>query len=141
MPTFYERFQACAQKWPDNVALQFQTRAGLESYTYAEVRHLSESIAHWLLSCGYSPGTRCAILAANHPRWVTAFLGTIAAGCVATPLDTALDAQQITKLLHDSGSSLLFTDDKHLCLARQAVQTSSCPTRSASAPQILMANL
>ncbi|MBV8894128.1 MAG: AMP-binding protein [Acidobacteria bacterium] len=141
MPTFYERFQACAQKWPDNVALQFQTRVGLESYTYAEVRHLSESIAHWLLSCGCSPGTRCAILAANHPRWVTAFLGTIAAGCVATPLDTALDAQQITKLLHDSGSSLLFTDDKHLWLARQAVQASSCPTRSASAPQILMANL
>ena len=121
MPTFYDRFVECAQKWPQNVALEIQTRDGLQSYTYGEVRSLSEGLASWLRSSGYSPGTRCAVLAANHPRWVTTYLGIIAAGCVAVPLDTAFHPDQVAKLLKDSGSSLLFCDEKHLPIAQEAV--------------------
>jgi long-chain acyl-CoA synthetase len=122
MPTFYDRFVECAQRWPQNGALEIQTRDGLQSYTYAEVQSLSESLAHWLISSGYGSGTRCAILAANHPRWVTAYLGIIAAGCVAVPLDTAFDARQVAKLLQDSGSSLLFCDETRLAVAQQAIE-------------------
>src|SRR5947209_3926303 len=107
MPTFYDRFVECAQNWPQNVALAIQTRDGLQSYTYAEVRGLSEALAAWLTLSGYQPGTRCAILAGNHPRWVTTYLGIIAAGCVAVPLDTVFHADQVAKLLKDSGTSVL----------------------------------
>ena len=55
---------------------------------------------------------RVAILAANHPRWVAAYLGIIAAGRTAVPLDTAFHADQVKKLLIDSGASLLFCDVK-----------------------------
>ena len=58
---------------------------------------------------GFQPGSRIA-LADNHPRWITAYLGIIAAGCTAVPLDTAFHADQVAKLLQDSGSSLLFCD-------------------------------
>jgi len=125
MAIFYHRFVECAQQWPERVALEIQTRDGLESYTYAEVRCLSESLAHWLISSGYAPGTRCAILAANHPRWVTTYLGIIAAGCIAVPLDTASDAHQVATLLNDSGASLLFSDSQHLQVAHQAVEVSA----------------
>ena len=54
-----------------------------------------------------------AILADNHPRWVAAYLGIIASGCAAVPLDTALHADQVTKLLKDSGTSAIFCDAKH----------------------------
>ena len=37
MPTFYDRFRECAERWPDNVALEIQRRDRVESYTYAEV--------------------------------------------------------------------------------------------------------
>lgn len=121
MPTFYDRFVECAQKWPQNTALEIQTRHGLQSYSYAEVRGLSEALASWLNSSGHGPGTRCAILAANHPRWVTTYLGIIAAGCIAVPLDTAFHADQVAKLLMDSGSSLLFCDEKHRAIGEQAV--------------------
>jgi long-chain acyl-CoA synthetase len=121
MPTFYDRFVECAQNWPQNVALEIQTRDGLQSYTYAEVRGLSEALAAWLTLSGYQPGTRCAILAANHPRWVTTYLGIIAAGCVAVPLDTAFHADQVAKLLKDSGTSILFCDEKNLAVAKEAV--------------------
>ena len=120
MTTFYDRFRECAQRWPGNVALEVQRRDRIESYTYAEVRQMAESIGRWLTDKGLPPGARIAILADNHPRWVASYLGIIAAGYTAVPMDTALHADQIAKLLQDSGSSLLFCDGRHLPVARAA---------------------
>ena len=49
MPTFYDRFVECAQRWPQNVAVEVQRSDGIESYSYAELRRMAESIAGWLL--------------------------------------------------------------------------------------------
>ncbi|MBZ5574457.1 MAG: AMP-binding protein, partial [Acidobacteriia bacterium] len=122
MATFYDRFRECAERWPGNVALEIQGRERMESYTYAEVRRMAESIGRSLTENGFQRGARIAILAGNHPRWVAAYLGIIAAGCAALPLDTTLNTDQIAKLLEDSGSSLLFCDRKHLAVARAAAR-------------------
>jgi long-chain acyl-CoA synthetase len=121
MPTFYDRFVECVEHWPKNVALEIQRRDQVESCTYAELRHWAESVGSWLGKNGFHSGTRVVILADNHPRWVAVFLGVVASGCTAVPLDTALHADQITTLLNDSGSSLLFCDVKHLATAREAI--------------------
>src|SRR5438034_1081610 len=121
MPTFYDRFVECAERWPQNVALEIQRRNGTESYTYAEARRMAGSVGRWLRENSIQPRARIAILADNHPRWVTTYLGIIAAGCTAVPLDTAFHADQIAKLLKDSGSELLFCDLKHVGIAQQAV--------------------
>jgi len=121
MPTFYDRFVECVEHWPENVALEIQRHDKVESYTYAEVRRMAESIGAWLAKSALQPGSRVAILADNHPRWVAAFLGAVAAGCTAVPLDTALHADQIAILLKDSDSSLLFCDVKHLATAAEAI--------------------
>ena len=124
MPTFYDRFVECAHRWPDNVAVEVQRPDGLESYSYAELRRMAESIAGWLLDSEMAPGTRVAILADNHPRWVASYLGVIAAGGTTVPLDTAYHADQVAKLLRDSGATLLICDQKHLDEARSAVEGS-----------------
>ena len=121
MPTFYDRFVECVEHWPKNVALEIQRRDRVESYTYAELRHIAESVGAWLGTNGFDSGARVVILADNHPRWVAVFLGVVASGCTAVPLDTALHADQITTLLKDSGSSLLFCDVKHLATAHEAI--------------------
>jgi long-chain acyl-CoA synthetase len=120
MRTFYDRFRECAERWPGNVALEIQRRDRMESFTYTETLQMAESIGRWLLENAFPQGTRIAILADNHPRWVAAYLGIIAAGCTTVPLDTALHLDQVTKLLKDSGSSLIFCDTKHLAIARDA---------------------
>jgi long-chain acyl-CoA synthetase len=125
MPTFYELFRECAERWPDHIALEIQRRDRVESNTYAQARRMAESIGRWLTESGFQPGARVAILADNHPRWITAYLGIIAAGCTAVPLDTAFQADQITKLLQDSGSSLLFCDGRHLTVAGEAIGKSA----------------
>jgi long-chain acyl-CoA synthetase len=121
MPTFYQRFQESARKFPNNIALEIQREQTVERVTFAELTRMSESVANWL-STRVPRDARVAILAANHPRWVAAYLGIIAAGRTAVPLDTAFHADQVKKLLIDSGASLLFCDVKHLPVAREAVE-------------------
>jgi long-chain acyl-CoA synthetase len=120
MPTFYDRFVECAQRWPDNVALELQRHPRLESCTYSELRRMAESVGRWITENKFPPGSRLAILAENHPRWVAAYLGIIASGCAAVPLDTALHDDQVTKLLKDSGAAAVFCDAKHLPVVRPA---------------------
>ncbi len=149
MPTFYDRFVACSERWPDNPALELQRHDKIESCTYAELRRMSESIARWITENGFEHGARLAMLADNHPRWVAVYLGTIAARCTIVPLDTALHADQVATLLKDSGASLLFCDAKHVPVAREALSNAKLglvlmdPDRIAktSAPEIWAANL
>ena len=121
MPTFYDLFRECAERWPNNIALEIQRQGEIESYTYAELRRMAESIGRWLTEQRLERGARVAILADNHPRWVAAYLGVIAAGYAAVPLDTALHADQIRKLLKDSGTTILFCDLKHLKLTGPSI--------------------
>ena len=120
MPTFYDRFVECAERWPNNVALELQRPDHLESCTYAELRRMAESVGRWITEKQFPRGSRLAILADNHPRWVAAYLGIIASGCAAVPLDTALHDDQVTKLLKDSGAAAIFCDAKHVPVARPA---------------------
>jgi long-chain acyl-CoA synthetase len=121
MPTFYDRFIECSERWPQNIALEIQRTDEVESYTYTELRRMAESLAAWLVAQGMPTGSRVAILADNHPRWVAGYLGIIAAGGVAVPLDTAYHADQVAKLLKDSGTQLLVCDRKHLETSQEAV--------------------
>jgi long-chain acyl-CoA synthetase len=125
MATFYDRFRECAERWPGNTAVEIQRRDRIESSTYAELRRMAESVGRWLAENGFEPGARVAILADNHPRWIAAYLGIIAAGCTAVPLDTAFHAEQVAKLLKDSGSSLLICDKKRLLIAGDALAESA----------------
>ena len=137
MPTFYDRFVECSERWPNNVALELQRQVKtehaksehaksesdqLESCTYSELRRMAESVGRWITENGFPRGSRLAILADNHPNWVAAYLGTIAAGCAAVPLDTALHDDQVTKLLKDSGTSAIFCDVHHVPTARPAAK-------------------
>ena len=121
MPTFYDRFLECETRWPNSVALELQRNDQIESCTYAELRQMAESIGRWIDENKFVRGSRLAILADNHPRWVASYLGIIASSCTVVPFDTALHADQLTKLLKDSGTSLLFCDAKHAATAREAV--------------------
>src|SRR3954453_7008934 len=121
MPTFYERFQESAAKFPGKVALEIQRQDRTEILTFAVLQAMAESVGAWL-DAHVERDARVAILAANHPRWVAAYLGIICAGRTAVPLDTAFHADQVAKLLRDSGATILFCDDKHLAVSQEAAQ-------------------
>jgi long-chain acyl-CoA synthetase len=121
MPTFYDRFVECAERWPNNTALELQRHDHIEACTYSELRRWAESIGRWIAENKFPHGTRIALLADNHPRWVAAYLGTIAGGCTIVPLDTALHVDQLATLIRDGGATTLFCDAKHAQAAHDAV--------------------
>ena len=91
----------------------------VESFTYRQLRRISDAVGAWLAplrqsAAGVAGGARCAILAFNSPAWVATYLGIIASGNIAVPLDTAFTAAQVAKLLDDCGATLLFTDQRSL---------------------------
>jgi long-chain acyl-CoA synthetase len=123
MPGFYTCFLESAAKYPERVAVELQHTTGqTQGLTYADLRARSESVGRWLSQSGMTEGVRCAIMAANGPLWVTAYLGAMAAGAVAVPLDTAFNHHQVHKLLWDSGATVIFTDAKHLPVVEKAVE-------------------
>ena len=134
---FYSRFLQSVELWPDAVAVEIQRQPApvssqklssapdcsddsRDSYTYRQLRQRAESVGAWLQRSGLQPGARCAILANNSPDWVAVYLGIVAAGHTAVPLDTAFNCEQVEKLLRDCGATLIFADAKHLPIARHA---------------------
>ncbi|HUO60823.1 MAG TPA: AMP-binding protein [Candidatus Acidoferrales bacterium] len=128
------------QRWPDLTAIEIQRQPGatasrlgasevlttedghiLERYTYKQLRTVAEQIASWLAEQQLESGSRCAILAANSPRWVATQLAVLACGHTAVPLDTAFTSHQVQKLLDDSGATVLFCDARNLHVASEAI--------------------
>lgn len=125
MASFYQRFASSAARYPSNIAVELQLaepETRVVSHTYAELRRMAESVARWLDRSEVPAGARCAILGANSPRWAAAYLGVLARGAVAVPLDTAFYPEQIAKLLNDCGASVFFTDLRNLDSAREALK-------------------
>ena len=137
---FYSRFIESVNRWPQAIAVEIQRQSGshvvplfegtvstepdghiLEKYSYTQLRSMAESVAAWIQNQGLEPGARCAIMASNSPRWIATYLGVVAAGMTAVPLDTAFHADQVAKLLDDSGATLFFSDEKNLRVALEAI--------------------
>jgi long-chain acyl-CoA synthetase len=141
---FYSCFLESVERWPTAPAVEIQRQPGastpqsplssvstaadghtIESFTYQQLRHFSDGVGQWLVRTGVgrgiAGGTRCAILAFNSPSWVATYLGIIASGNTAVPLDTAFTASQVGKLLDDCGATLMFVDGRSLAVAKEAV--------------------
>jgi long-chain acyl-CoA synthetase len=126
---FYDRFTESVRQFPDLIAVELQRESSavatggtpVESYTFTQLRDMAASVGNWLLQSRVTAGSKCAFLAANHPLWMAAYLGVLASGNTAVPLDTAFHADQIRKLLLDSDAVLLFCDRQRLAIAREAI--------------------
>jgi long-chain acyl-CoA synthetase len=125
---FYCRFANIAERFSGRVAVEWQSRGGLESVTYGELLGHTEAASGFLASRGIGAGDACAILADNDVAWCAAHLGILRLGALAVPLDTHYTPEQIKALLHDSGAKILFTTPRYLAAAEEAVRACSSST-------------
>jgi long-chain acyl-CoA synthetase len=78
--------------------------------SFRELRHEAALCAHSLREAGVGAGVRCALLAANSPRWLIAAYAAIHLGAVLVPLDARLDPQGQADLLAHSQARVLICD-------------------------------
>ncbi len=104
----HEAFAEVARANPDAVAMQIQAEEGYRRLTYREVLRQVEHVAAALTKQGVKEGTRAAIVAENRPEWAIAYLGVLAAGGTAVPLDVQSSPEALASAVRESESRLVF---------------------------------
>ena len=79
--------------------------------TYKELDELSDRVAHFLVKNGVKKGDRVATMLPNCTQHVIIFYGILKAGAVIVPFNVMLKADEISYILEESGSKILFCID------------------------------
>ena len=93
----------------DETALIFEGR----EYTFKELNHLANQLAHALQASGLRKGDRFATVLNNCVELVLCYWAAATSGLVIVPCSTLLQAGGLKTLLLDSGSKFVIADAKH----------------------------
>ncbi|MBT2408799.1 MULTISPECIES: fatty acyl-AMP ligase [unclassified Streptomyces] len=112
------RLRSLAHDRPHDIAYRFVgSRGGTVdepiTWTYAELDRRVRAAAA-VLQSRCAPASRVALVCAQGPQYVTAFLACLYAGVVAVPLceaDSAWGADRLSSVLPSSGVQVVLTDD------------------------------
>ena len=92
-------------RFGDKTALIFGDR----TFSYAELDHLSNRIAHGLSTMGIAPGDRVTLYAQNGWEWVVSYYGIAKTGAVLNPINVMLTPDEVGFVVKDCGAKALFT--------------------------------
>src|SRR5580658_5602284 len=90
-----------------------------QEITYAQFYEIVENSACKLIALGASKGERVAVLLQNSPEYLELYYSTARAGALIVPLNTRWHVNEIIYTLNDSGSKLLFVDERFATLIPQ----------------------
>lgn len=126
------QFFETAARFPDRVAFQIEREGQYVRSSYAEVADHARRLASFLRRHQVAPGDRVAILSENRPEWGVAYLGIVAAGATAVPLDVQLGHLEVENLLRHSESRALIVSEAELDKVGQII--GSLPVR----PEVIL---
>jgi acyl-CoA synthetase (AMP-forming)/AMP-acid ligase II len=99
---------------PDSVALIDATGAGgCREVTYGELRDSVAHTAGLLTELGAGPGDRVGLFATNSPAALEALFAIAAIGATAVPMNYRAADEEVTHLLADSGSKVVFAEIRY----------------------------
>ena len=114
-----------AEREPDRRALRHKARDGsVSTFSFADMRDLSNQTANLLRSLGVRAGERVGILLPQAPETAYAHVASYKLGAIAVPLFTLFGPDALEYRLNDSGTKVVVTDktgaEKLKTLARVA---------------------
>jgi long-chain acyl-CoA synthetase len=111
-PNLWTVFSGTVARFGDRTAVEIQRPDRVDAFTYRQISDMAGAWAARLDAQGISAGDRCAILGHNDAHWCAAYLGILKRGAIAVPLDTNYSAEQVAKIVADSGAKILIVSDK-----------------------------
>jgi long-chain acyl-CoA synthetase len=111
---------AAAQTVPDRRAL---IESEGRTLTWAQLEDEVARIATGLGAAGYLAGHRVMIVVGNRIEFVTAYLGALRAQVVAVPVNPRSTADELARMMADSGSRLVVVDAPFADAVRTAVSS------------------
>ncbi|MGB0158665.1 MAG: malonate--CoA ligase [Thalassovita mediterranea] len=105
------RLSLGAESTPDKL---FASRPGQPDVTYAQLFSGAQALAQRLIAQGLEPGDRVAVQVAKTLEAVQLYLGTVMAGGIFLPLNTAYTAAEVGYFLGDATPRILVCDPARL---------------------------
>ena len=122
-----------AQAFGDRPFVLRHEPTGWRGYSFEGAARAVRSFAHLLTDQGVSSGARIAIQSENRPEWGLAYLGVLAAGGVAVPLDLQLTPEE-------TGEILATAEATHAIVSRRS-RTGMDAARRARRPSLSLVSL
>jgi len=97
-----------AEIHPERIAIT-DTSVG-ESYTYGDLKMRSDSCAHYLMDMGLKRGDTVSIVSITRIESFDLMLACAKLGCVFVPINFRLSAKEVSQILSDALSPVVFYD-------------------------------
>ena len=97
---------------PNSEAFRFPQGNDWVSATWQQVADRVDHIAAGLISLGIHPEERVALASGTRYEWVIADFGILAAGAATTTVYPTTNAEDVTYIVADSGSRIVFAEDQ-----------------------------
>ncbi len=118
IPARYNIGVDVCDKWArdgDKLALIHETADGdVETYSFAQIKSLSDRFANALRHLGIGPGDRVAVLLAQGPETAVAHIAIYKLGAVVMPLFTLFGPEALEYRLANSGAKAILSDAENL---------------------------
>ncbi|RKZ15043.1 acetate--CoA ligase, partial [bacterium] len=112
----------CELGQADKTALLWEDFRGEErTYTFNDLRQLTNTFAHWLEDLGVKPGERVCLFMDRVPELYLGFLGVLKMGGIVQPLFSAFGEDSLWTRLDNAGTCTIVTQKKHLRKVRKTL--------------------
>jgi len=106
---FYSLVNTIGVKYKERIALRNWREEGSE-ITYSKLVEQAKSIACDLITKGFKPGDRIAILGESCSMWGRAYLGIILSGAIAVPILPNFTEDEVQRILEHSEATGIFVN-------------------------------
>ena len=118
IPEYYNIGVDICDKWAqqkNRLALIYQDEQGqVETFTFHDLKRLSNQLANGFKSCGIRPGDRIGILLPQCPETAISHIAAYKIGAIAIPLFTLFGTDALAYRLSDSQAKAIVTDEVNL---------------------------
>jgi len=101
-------------RFPDKPACLWKENGQFHSMTYQKLWHIIRDFAFGLERLGIRAGSKVALLARNHPRWLISDFAILSLGAVTVPIHPSSSTDQIRHLLEHAGAEAIIVGDPDL---------------------------
>lgn len=111
--TFPELLNRNVTQFASKKAQMWKTKNGeIKHITYAQLGRIVQEISCGLMDIGFQPGDRAAIMCNTRPEWMQCDYAILCAAGITVCVYPSLSPAEMSFILKDSGSKILFVEDK-----------------------------
>ncbi|MGA9995675.1 MAG: AMP-binding protein [Pyrinomonadaceae bacterium] len=121
-PLIFEEIEKKAELFPEHTALQMMDGEQEVRYTFGQTLRMAKNLSQSLRDRGFVKGDKVVFWSPLNPHWTIAYLGVLYSGCVAAPLDVEYGSDEMSFILCELETRLVFTTREKLPLLRSLMR-------------------